>query len=323
MKAIVQDAYGPASVLSLRNIDRPGIGDNEVLVQVRAVGLHIGDWHLMTGTPYLVRAMGYGLRAPKKKVRGMDVAGRVEAVGRNVTRFIPGDEVFGTSDGALAEYATARADLLAPKPANLSFEEAAAVPTSATAALQALRDTGRVQANQRLLVIGAGGGVGLYAVQLAKSFGAHVTGVCSTTKLDLVRGIGADETIDYTREDFTVAGKRYDVILDTVGNRSLSTLRKVLSPQGTLVIVGGEGGGPWLGIMMRLLGASVFSPFVSQKLRGVMSTQRPADVQLLGELLTAGTIRPVIDRVYPLSEAAEAMDRLATGRPSGKIVVTV
>ncbi|TFD74369.1 NAD(P)-dependent alcohol dehydrogenase [Cryobacterium fucosi] len=323
MKAIVQDAYGSSAVLSLRDIDRPGVGDNDVLVQVRAVGLHIGDWHLMTGTPYLVRAMGYGLRAPKTRVRGMDVAGRVESVGRDVTRFRPGDEVFGTCDGALAEYASARVDLLAPKPANLSFEEAAAVPTSATTALQALRDTGQVRANQRVLVIGAGGGVGLYAVQLAKVLGAHVTGVCSTTKLDLVRGVGADEVIDYTREDFAAAGTRYDVILDTVGNRSLSTLRKALTPRGTLVIVGGEGGGPWLGITVRLFGASVVSPFVSQKLRGVISAPRQADLLALGELLTAGAIRPVIDRVYPLSEAAEAIDRLAVERPRGKIVVAV
>lgn len=238
MKAIVQDTYGSPDVLQLREIDTPVVGDDEVLVQVHAAGVDQGVWHLMAGLPYLMRIAGFGFRAPKNPVRGYDVAGRVEAVGENVTRFQPGDEVFGTCRGSFAEYACARPDRLAFKPANLSFEKAAAVPISGYAALQAVRDQGKVRPGQRVLIIGAGGGVGTFAVQLAKAFGAEVTGVCSTSKTDLVRSIGADRVIDYTREDFADGRNRYDVILDIAGNRSLSHLRRALAPEGTLVIVG-------------------------------------------------------------------------------------
>ena len=247
MNAVIQDTYGSPEVLELREIDKPVVGDDEVLVQVRAAGVDPGVWHLMTGLPYLVRIMGYGLRTPKVRIRGRDVAGRVEAVGTNVTRFRPGDEVFGICDGSFAEYVCARPDKLAPKPANLTFEQAAAVPISALTALQAIRNTGKVQPGQTVLIIGAAGGVGTFAVQLAKAFGAKVTGVCSTTKLDLVRSIGADEVIDYTREDFADGARHWDLIVDTAGRRSLSQLRRALAPRGTLVIVGGEGGGRWLG----------------------------------------------------------------------------
>lgn len=247
MKAIVQDMYGSPDVLQLREIDTPVAGEDEVLVRVHAAGVDQGVWHLMAGLPYLMRIAGFGLRAPKNPVRGYDVAGRVEAVGKNVTRFQSGEEVFGTCRGSFAEYACARADRLAPKPSNLTFEQAAAVPISGYAALQAVRDQGKVRPGQRVLIIGAGGGVGTFAVQLAKAFGAEVTGVCSTTKVELVRSIGADRVIDYTREDFADGRSRYDVILDIAGNRSLSHLRRALAPEGTLVIVGGEGGGRWLG----------------------------------------------------------------------------
>jgi NADPH:quinone reductase-like Zn-dependent oxidoreductase len=266
MKAIVQDTYGPPDVLQLREIDMPTIGGDEVLVRIHAAGVDQGVWHLMAGLPYLIRIAGFGLRAPKNPVRGYDVAGRVEAVGENVTRFQPGDEVFGTCRGSFAEYASAQDDRLAPKPANLSFEQAAAVPISGYAALQAVRDQGKVRPGQRVLIIGAGGGVGTFAVQLAKAYGAEVTGVSSTSKTDLVRSIGADHVIDYTREDFADGRNRYDVILDIAGNRSLSHLRLALAPEGTLVIVGGEGGGRWLGGNDRQLRAQVLSPFVRQKL---------------------------------------------------------
>src|SRR6266581_1052498 len=231
MKAIVQDTYGSPDVLELRDIDKPVVGDDEVLVRVHAAGVDQGVWHLMAGMPYLLRLAGFGLRAPKNPVRGSDVAGRVEAVGENVTRFQPGDEVFGTCDGSFAEYASARADRLAPKPANLSFEQAAAVPTSGLAALQAVRDQGKVRPGQRVLIIGAGGGVGTFAVQIAKAGGAEVTGVSSASKTELVRSIGADHVIDYTREDFADGRNRYDVILDIAGNRSLSELRRALTPR--------------------------------------------------------------------------------------------
>jgi NADPH:quinone reductase-like Zn-dependent oxidoreductase len=243
MKAIVQDSYGSADVLELREVERPEVGDDDLLLSVHAAGVDPGVWHLMTGLPYLVRVMGFGLRAPRTRVRGGDVAGRVEAFGRNVKGFRAGDEVFGVCDGSFAEYASAREEKLAPKPANLTFSQAAAVPTSASTALQGLRDGGGVQAGQKVLVIGAAGGVGSFAVQIARALGAEVAGVCSPTKVDLVRSLGAERVIDYTREDFAEGGQRYDVILDTAGNRPLSRLRRALAPRGTLVIVGGEGGG--------------------------------------------------------------------------------
>ncbi len=323
MKAIVQDTYGSPDVLELRDIDKPVVGDDEVLVRVHAAGVDQGVWHLMAGMPYLLRLAGFGLRAPKNPVRGSDVAGRVEAVGENVTRFQPGDEVFGTCDGSFAEYASARADRLAPKPANLSFEQAAAVPVSGYTALQAVRDQGKVRPGQRVLIIGAGGGVGTFAVQLAKAYGAEVTGVCSTTKTDLVRSIGADHVIDYTREDFADGRNRYDVILDIAGNRSLSHLRRALAPEGTLVIVGGEGGGRWLGGIDRQLRALVLSPFVRQKLGTWVATQRTEDLEELHELLEAGTVTPVVDRTFPLSDVPEAIRYMRKGHARGKVVITV
>lgn len=324
MKAIVQDTYGAPHVLELKDIDKPVVGDHDVLVRVHAAGVDPGVWHLMTGLPYLVRIMGYGLRKPGARVRGMDVAGRVEAVGKDVTQFQPGDEVFGTCDGSFAEYACAREDKVAPKPANLTFEQAAAVPISACTALQALRDKGNVQPGQKALIIGASGGVGTFAVQLAKAFGAHVTGVCSTTKLDLVRSIGADHVIDYTRDNFAETGQRYDLILDTAGNRSLSDLRRALAPRGTLVIVGGEEGGRWFGGFQRqILWAPMLSLFVSQKLRPLVSTERQEDLQFLKGLIEDGKVTPVIDRTYRLSEAPEAIRYLGEGHARGKVVITV
>src|SRR6266540_4091039 len=323
MKAIVQDMYGSPDVLELREIDKPVVGGDEVLVRVHAAGVDQGVWHLTAGLPYLVRVAGVGLRAPKNPVRGVDVAGRVEAVGENVTRFGPGDEVFGTCRGSFAEYACAGADRLVPKPANLTFEQAAAVPVSGCTALQGVRDRGKVRAGQRVLIIGAGGGVGTFAVQLAKAFGAEVTGVCSTTKVELVRSIGADRVIDYTREDFADGHNLYDVILDIAGNRSLSHLRRALAPEGTLVLVGGEGGGRWLGGTDRQLRAQMLSLFVRQKLGTLIATARKDDLQILREFLEAGTVKPVVDRTFALSEVAEAIRYLREGRARGKVVVTV
>ena len=322
MKAIVQDRYGSADVLRLRDIDKPEIGDEDVLVRVLAAGVDPGVWHLMTGLPYLVR-LGFGLRAPKPPVRGMDVAGRVEAVSENVTQFELGDEVFGTCDGSFAEYACAREDKLVFKPANLSFEQAAAVPVSACTALHALRDSGEVRAGQKVLIVGASGGVGTYAVQLAKAFGAQVTGVCSTAKLELVRSIGADLVIDYTRDDFSQMGQRYDLILDIAGNRSLSLLRSALTPEGTLVIVGGEGGGPWLGGTDRQIRALILSPFVRHNLRNFISVENKEDLLVLKELIESGKVTPVIDRTYPLREAPEAIRYLEDGHARGKVVIKV
>ncbi len=326
MKAIVQDRYGPPDVLELREIETPVAGTGEVLVRVRAAGVDQSVWHLMAGQPYLVRLMGVGFRAPKVPVRGFEVAGTVEAVGGNVAGFQPGDEVFGSCEGSgsFAEYGCARADRLAPKPANLGFEQAAAVPVSGVTALQALRDRGEVRPGQRVLIIGAGGGVGTFAVQLAKAFGAEVTGVCSTAKQELVRSLGADRAIDYTREDFADGRDRWDVILDTAGNRSLSTLRRALAQGGTLVIVGGEGGGRWLGGFDRqALRAPALSLFVGQRLRPVVAVVRAEDLQVLRELIEAGEVTPVVDRIYPLSEAADAVRYLREGHASGKVVLRV
>jgi NADPH:quinone reductase-like Zn-dependent oxidoreductase len=324
MQAVVQDTYGAADVLELRDIDKPTVGDDELLVRVHAAGVDPGVWHLMTGRPYLVRVMGYGLRTPKVRVRGRDVAGRVEAVGTNVTRFHPGEEVFGICDGSFAEYVRARADKLAPKPANLTFEQAAAVPISGLTALQGLRDKGKVQPGQKVLVIGAAGGVGSFAVQLAKAFGAEVTGVCSTTKVDLVRSIGADHVIDYTRDDFADGARHWNLIVDTAGRRSLSRLRRALTHGGTLVIVGGEGGGRWLGGFDRqILRAPILSPLVSQTLRPLTSKERSEDLVVLKELIEAGKLTPVIDRTYPLGQAPEAIRHLEQGHARGKVVIRV
>jgi NADPH:quinone reductase-like Zn-dependent oxidoreductase len=323
MKAVVQDRYGPPDVLELKDVAEPAVGADEVLVRVHAAGLDQGVWHLMTGLPYLVRLAGYGLRAPKNPIRGYDVAGLVEAVGEDVTGFRPGDEVFGTCEGAFAELARARADRLARKPAALGFEQAAVVPISGCAALQAVRDRGRVQPGRRVLVIGAGGGVGTFAVQLAKAYGAHVTGVCSTSKTDLVLSLGADRAIDYTREDFVDEDQQYDVILDIAGNRPLLHLRGALAPKGVLVIVGGEGGGRWLGGFDRQLRAVALSPFVGQKLGTWISTPRREDLEELSGFLESGELVPVLDRTFPLSEAPEAVRYLRKGHARGKIVIAV
>ncbi len=321
MKAIVQDRYGTADVLELKDIDEPVVGDDEVLLRVLAASAFIGDWHVMTGIPYLGRLV-LGLRAPKARVRGQDVAGIGEAVGERVTRFRPGDEVFGTCHGSFAEYATAGEDKIAPKPTNLTFEQAATVPNTGTTALQGLRNVGKVQPGQKVLIIGAAGGVGSFAVQIAKAFGANVTGVCSTAKVDLVRSIGADEVIDYTRDDFAEMGQRYDVILDMAGNRSVSHLRRSLVPRGTLVIGGGEGGGRWFGIG-RQLRASMLSPFVSQKLGTFIARQNSDDLLVLKELIEAGKVTPVIGKTYPLIEVPDAMRYLERGHTQGKVVITM
>ncbi|MGV9380812.1 NAD(P)-dependent alcohol dehydrogenase [Nonomuraea sp. NPDC003707] len=322
MKAIVQDEYGPADVLKFRDIEKPSPGETDVLLRVRAAGLDMGVWHMMTGIPYLMRP-AIGLRKPKGRP-GTDVAGVVEEVGAGVTRFRPGDRVFGTcGGGAFAEYACAREDRLAPIPGDLAFEPAAAVPTSAITALQALRDQARVRAGQRVLVIGAGGGVGTYAVQLAKASGAEVTGVCSAAKADLVRSIGAAEVVDYTREDFADQGSPYDVIIDTAGNRPLRHLRRALTPRGTVVIVGGERGGRWLAGTDRQMRTVLLDPFARQRLRVVFMSFREADLRAVAELVGSGQVTPVVDRTYPLSEVPEAVRSLERGQVRGKAVITV
>jgi NADPH:quinone reductase-like Zn-dependent oxidoreductase len=323
MRAIVQDRYGEkaADVLRLEEIDRPQVGDDDVLVRVQAAGVHIGDWHVMTGLPYMLRVVGFGFRAPKVRIRGMDVAGTVEAVGKNVTWFRVGDDVFGTCDGAFAEYASTPADTLAPKPANLTFEQAAAVPTSAVAALQALRDAGGIKSGQQVLLVGASGGVGLFAVQIAKAFGAEVTGVCSTTKVDLVRSLGADHVIDYTKCDFTQNDEQYDLILDMGGNRSLSRLKRALRPEGTLVSVGSEQGNRWVG-GRGWIQSMLLSRFV-RNLRPLASNPNQADLQFLNGLVETGKVTPVIDKSYPLSQVPDAICYLRAGQARGKIVITV
>ena len=322
MKAIVQDTYGSPDVLKLREIDKPKVGDDEALVRVHAAGVDRGVWHLMTGLPYLTR-LAFGLRVPKTPVPGMDLAGVVEAVGKSVSRVEPGDEVFGVGKGTFAEYALAREEKLAPKPANLTFEQAAVVVISGLTALQGLRDHGRIEPRQEVLIIGASGGVGTFAVQIAKAFGAEVTGVCSTTKVDMVRSIGADHVIDYTREDFAKGEHRYDVILDIGGSSSLVRLRHALTPEGTLVLVGGEEGGRWLGIVARLLRAHLLSPFVGQKLRTYVSSENHEDMIVLKNLIESGKLTPVIDRKYPLAEVPEAIRYLQEGHAQGKLVITV
>jgi len=325
MKAIIQDRYGATDVLQLSEIDQPAPGAGEVLVAVRAAGVDPGVWHLMTGRPYLVRAMGFGLRRPKVTVRGRDLAGVVERVGAGVTGFRPGDEVFGTCEtGSFAEYASVPVHRLGAKPARITFEQAAASPISGVTALQAVRDCGEVQAGQRVMVIGAAGGVGSFAVQLAKAFGATVTAVCGTGKSDLVRGLGADDVIDYTREPLDRDGPRHDLIVDTAGNRSLGVLRRAMTPHGTLVLVGGEhGGGALLGGFDRQMRAPLTSPFVSQRLRGLVARENADDLRTLGELIDDGSVTPRLDRTYPLTQAAEAIDYLAEGHAAGKVVVTI
>jgi NADPH:quinone reductase-like Zn-dependent oxidoreductase len=323
MKAIVQDKYGSADVLELRDVEKPHPGDDDLLIRVHAAGVDPGVWHLMTGLPYLVRLMGFGFSKPKIRIRGVDAAGTVEAAGRNVITLKHGDQVYGTCDGSFAEYACAKVERFAPKPANLSFEQAAAVPISGMTALNGLCDAGKLQPGQKVLIIGAAGGVGTYTVQLAKAIGAAVTGVCSTSKVNLVRALGADEVIDYTREDFTDGTRQFDLILDTAGRRPLSQLRRALRPQGTLVIVGGEGGDRWLGGFQRQIFAPVRSLFTEQKLLGLISKERQQDFLTLRDLIEAGKLTPVIDRTYPLRNAPQAIRYLEQGLARGKVVLTV
>jgi NADPH:quinone reductase-like Zn-dependent oxidoreductase len=323
MRAVVQDVYGPTEdVLRLEQVSRPEIGDGEVLVRVRAAGVDRGVWHLMAGEPYAIRLAGFGVRAPKNKVRGSEFAGRVEAVGKDVTAVRPGDEVYGIGRGSFAEYVVAPEGKVAAKPANLTFEQAASAPVSASTALQAVRDHGKVRAGQKVLVIGASGGVGSFAVQIAKASGAEVTGVSSTAKVDLVRSLGADHVIDYTAGDFLDGPQRYDVVLDIGGNTPLRRLRRVLTPTGTLVIVGGETGGRWLGVRRQLL-AMLLSPFVGQKLGTFINSENAADLAVLTGFVEAGTVVPAVDRVFPLAEAPAAVRYMREGRARGKVVVSV
>jgi NADPH:quinone reductase-like Zn-dependent oxidoreductase len=323
MRAIVQAEYGPADVLRVGEVERPTIAADEVLVRVHAAGLDRGTWHLMAGLPYLFRLMGPGVRKPKNPVLGLDLAGTVEAVGAEVTRFEVGDEVFGIGRGSFAEYARAREDKLARKPASLTFDQAAVVAVSGLTALQGLRDVGRVQPGQHVLVVGASGGVGTFAVQIAKAFGAEVTGVCSAAKLDLVRSIGADHVIDYAHDDFADGPQRYDLILDLGGNSPLARLRRALTPTGTLVIVGGEAGGRWTGGFGRQLRAVALSPLVRQRLTMKTPKEHYADLERLAQLAEAGDLTPVIDRTYPLHQAPDAMRHLEAGHARGKLVITL
>ncbi|GAA0591153.1 NAD(P)-dependent alcohol dehydrogenase [Kribbella sandramycini] len=322
MLAITQDRYGDSGVLALRDVEVPVPAADEVVVEVRAAGVDRGVWHLMTGLPYPVRLAGYGVRAPKNKVPGMDLAGVVSAVGADVTRFRPGDEVYGIGAGAFAEYARVLERKLAPMPKNLTFEQAAVVPISALTALQAVRDGAGVNVGDRVLIIGASGGVGSYAVQIAESYGAEVTGVCSGGKADIVRWLGAHQVLDYRTDDFTAYGP-FDAILDINGNASLRRLRKALTPNGTLVIVGGENGGRWLGGNDRQLRAMLWSPFIGQRLRPFLNSENHIDLQAMTELIETGQVVPIIGRAFPLAEAADAIRYLTEGRARGKVVISV
>ena len=322
MKAIVQDSYGSPQKLELKEVDRPTIGEQEVLIRVRAAGVNVADWAIMSGLPYIARPV-YGLRKPKNKVRGIDVAGVVDSVGSGVTRFRPGDEVFGWCTGSFAEYAAASADALAMKPANVSFEEAAAIPMAGSVALQAVRDHGQVKAGQKVLINGASGGIGTFAVQIAKTLGADVTGVCSTKNVDLVRSLGADQVIDYTKEDFTRSGQRYDFILDNVANHSLSDLQRALTPRGTLVPNGGGFNHRWMASGGRLVRAAVMFRFASQTLGSFLVSKKHEDLTALKEMIEAGTVTPVMDRTYPLSATATAMAHVGAGHARGKVAITV
>ena len=322
MRAVVRERYGDTEVLRLDEVPRPLPGDHAVLVLVAAAGLDRGAWHAMTGLPYLSRAI-FGLPRPRSPLLGTDVAGTVVAVGPAVTTFSVGDEVFGFGRGAFAEYALVADDRLARKPAGLSFEHAAALPVSGVTALQAVHDHGRVEQGQRVLVTGASGGVGSFAVQLAKAAGAHVTGVCSPAKADLVRSLGADDIVDHTREDFADGSRRYDVVIDIAGNPTLSRLRRALTPNGTAVLVGGEDGGSLTGGMNRQLRALVLSRLVGQRLTMFIATVRAPDLERLATLATAGVITPKLDRSYPLDQLPDAMRRLEAGEAYGKVAITV
>ncbi len=321
MKAIVHDKYGAFDLLGLRDIDKPVVNDDEVLVRVHAAGLHAGDCFSVRGAPFPIR-MVTGLLKPKSGIPGFDVAGKVEAVGNKVQQFQPGDEVFGECNGACAEYVRVGEDKLALKPANLTFEEAAAIPTSALAALHALRDVGKLQPGQKVLINGASGGVGTFAVQIAKSLGAQVTGVCSTKNVDMVRSIGADHVIDYNQEDFTLGDRRYDLIFDNVENRALSDCRRVLTPSGTLILNSGSGA-RGLELLVRLIKPLVLSPFARQNLRRYLSVPNHEDLIVLKEFVESGQLTPVIDRTYPLSETPAALMYIENGHARGKVVITL
>ncbi|MFL5310520.1 MAG: NAD(P)-dependent alcohol dehydrogenase [Myxococcales bacterium] len=322
MKAIVYCDYGSPDVLKLENIEKPVPADDQILVRVRAASVNPLDWHYIRGTPYVMR-LGAGLRKPKVIRLGVDFAGTVEAVGRSVNRFKPGDEVFGGRTGAFGEYVSVREDrALTLKPPNLTFEQAASVPVAAITALQGLRDKGKVQPGQKVLINGASGGVGTFAVQIAKSLGAEVTGVCSTRNVDMVRSIGADHVVDYTKEDYTNGAQRYDVILDNVGNRSLLENRRVLNPKGKYIIVGGPSG-RWIDPLPRAASALVLSRFVSQDITMFLAELNQPDLDALRDLMQAGKVKPVIDRRYKLSEAPEAIRYVEAGHARGKVVLTV
>jgi NADPH:quinone reductase-like Zn-dependent oxidoreductase len=324
MRAIVQDKYGSLDVFTTAVIDRPEPGEHDVLLRVRAAGLDRGTWHLMTGQPYLMRVLGFGFSRPKNRVPGLDGAGTVAAVGPAVTRFVVGDEAYGVLRGSYAEYAPAHEDKLARKPTNVTFEQAAVVPVSGLIAQRGLVDVGRLQAGQQVLITGASGGVGSYAVQLAKALGAEVTAVSSTGKADLVRSLGADQVVDYTREDFADGSRRYDLILDIAGNPSLARLRRALTRHGTAVILGGEqGGGRVTGGFGRTLRAPLLSPFVSQRLAMVTANENGRDLERLTALIESGQVKPHVDRTYPLEEVPDAMARLVAGEVRGKVAISI
>jgi NADPH:quinone reductase-like Zn-dependent oxidoreductase len=323
MRAIVQNRYGGADLLQYQRVAVPAAAENEVLVRVHAAGLDRGTWHLMSGKPYLMRVVGLGFRGPKQSVPGRDLAGTIQAVGSAVTKFTVGEEVYGVGRGSFAEYAVAAEDKLAHKPRSLSFEQAAVVPISAGTALQALVDHGRIEAGQRVLIIGASGGVGSYAVQLAKAFGAEVTGVAGASKQDLLRSLGADRALDYTTDDFADGSHRYDLVVDIAGNPSLARLRSALTPQGTAVLVGGEEGGDLTGGMNRSLRAVALSPLVSQRLVWFIAKERGSDLERLTDLLMSGQVVPSIDTTYPLDRVPDAMRHLAAGKVRGKVAITI
>jgi NADPH:quinone reductase-like Zn-dependent oxidoreductase len=326
VKAIVRDTYGSADVLELTDIDKPEPGDDEVLLRVHAASVNPADWHILRGVPYIAR-MQFGLGKPKDRVLGCDVAGHIEAVGNNVTMLQPGEEVFGSPFmhglGAFAEWVCISEDLLAPKPANLSFEQVAAVPLAALTALQALRGQGRIEPGYKVLIIGASGGVGTFAVQIAKSFDAEVSGVCSTRNLEMVRALGAEHVIDYTQEDFTHSGQKYDLIFQLAGTLSPSECRSALTSNGTLLISSGESEGSWIGPLDRVIKALVLSPLVSQKMASFTVKPNREDLQLLKQFIEDGTITPVIDRSYPLAQVPEAIRYLEEGHARGKVVISV
>jgi NADPH:quinone reductase-like Zn-dependent oxidoreductase len=322
MKAIVYDKYGSPENLRCEETEKPTPGEGEVLIRVRAASVNPYDWHFMRGLPYFIRLMA-GLGKPKERRLGVDGAGDVEAVGKNVTQLKPGDAVFGMCRGAFAEYACAPEQAAARKPDNVTFEQAASVPIAGLTALQGLRDQGKIQAGMKVLINGAAGGVGTFAVQIAKSFGAEVTGVCSTRNVDLVRSIGADEVIDYTREDFTKRGRCYGLIFDCIGNHSLAECRRALNPKGIFVGVGGPTGRWMFGLLVRTAAVLLLSPFLSQKFVMFMAKPSAKDLALIGELMAAGKLTPVIDRRYGLNNVPEAIQYLEAGHARGKVVITL